>query len=332
MLISKFSKLEKSCISIPSLLIAFLKIGYSQPINPFEFVGKAHNLVLEGFETNLDEAEAVNLIVSNFNDDGKAIPDSFAKFLYNYSFSNYPEYEHGRRTMYSELSLTSRQIAYFDLLFNLPETNIGINEYLRYINATVQALHMDKKLSTNEKNIIFATLSVAKYSALFWIHRKTEDETMFSKNDLFAFNDVGLQSIVNEFHVAESGEFSPYVDTTKRQKRITQRVQRQTQRWIKKSAKDTLWSTDSLKVPTHKWIKADAYGVLAGTLFGLGSWAALQYLLESKDNANALSYSVGAALFLAIPPINSAIYVLRYKKGKTREQRINQYENWNAKP
>lgn len=324
--------LVASCILMPVMLIAFVNIGLSQPINPFDFVGKAHNLVLEGFEANFDEAEVVNLIARNITDDGRIIPDSLAKFLHNYALSNYPEYERGRSTMYSELSLTSRQIAYFDLLFNLPEAETSIKDYLRYISAIVKALYMDKKLSSNEKCIIFATLSVAKHSALFWVHRQTDDEAIFLINELLAFNDAGHSSNGNEIYVAENEVLTPDVDTTKRQKRLTQRVQRQTKRWLKNSARDTLWSTDSLKVPTHKWIKADAYGVLAGTLFGLGSWAALQYLLESNDKVNALSYSVGAAIFLAIPPINSAIYVLRYKKGKTREQRLNQYENWNVKP
>ncbi len=324
--------LKRNILDALAIVAVLTSFGYAQN-NPFEFLGETHNQLLKGFENNLDEVEAVNLIVKNlkYNCKGWYIPDLKAEELYGCVFSRYPNFLNNRTDLYSELSLSKRQIAYLDMIFNFNDSNISITDYISYLDAVLHVVQSDDKLSASQKNIVFATLSVAKHSALFWVNRRfnaaddVEDTNLFAsiKFSLHSESMNGLENII---------PFFPTVDTTRRQRRLAKKIQRQTQRWIKKSARDTLWSTDSLRAPTHKWVKADAYGVLAGTLFGVGSWAALQYLLEGKDNVDAFSYSIGTLIFLAIPPINSAIYVLRYRKGKTHEQRLNRYENWNVKP
>jgi hypothetical protein len=228
---------------------------------------------------------------------------------------------------------------YLDYFFNIDENTCSVSDLLHRLYAIENILNEDKRLSKSEKYIVYSVISVAKYSAIFWTLNKkiffnypecTKDSRCIAVNDLLYVPHHINQSFYEE-NVFNKSE-TEYVDTTRRQKRISRRVKRQTERWMRISRKDTLWSNDTLRPATYKWIKADAYGVLAGTLFGLGSWAALQYIFESQENINSLSYVAGAAIFLALPPINSAIYAIRYRKGKTYEQRLKQYENWNVRP
>lgn len=102
--------------------------------------------------------------------------------------------------------------------------------------------------------------------------------------------------------------------------------------WEKKMVPidSTAQHADSLayaqKVPVGKIVKADVYGLLKGLIAGTMVWFGLEYIKVPRP----ASILIGAGVGIVIAPIQSALFVRKYRKGKFSKQEI--YKEWEIDP